>query len=130
MAQAEAKRTVLVVEDDPHLMAAMTMILEELRLTVLSAENGQEALAILERGKPGLILLDMKMPVMDGWEFAKQFYARYGRGIPIVVVTAAEDARKRAAEIGADGYISKPFQIDEFAREVAKFVLVSGFFAS
>jgi CheY-like chemotaxis protein len=71
---------------------------------------------------PGLILLDMRMPVMNGWEFAREYRARHGRAAPIVVVTAAEDARARAQEIGADAWLEKPFDLDDVVRMVAQFL--------
>jgi CheY-like chemotaxis protein len=58
-----------------------------------------------------LVLLDMRMPVLDGWGFARRFRAA-GKRSPIIVITAAENARRWAEEIGADGYLSKPFEID------------------
>ncbi len=70
---------------------------------------------------PALILLDMKMPGMDGWEFSRHFRARYDRQAPIVVLTAAENARRRAEEIGAEGYLGKPFEIAELVAMVEKY---------
>lgn len=63
--------------------------------------------------EPQLILLDMRMPVMDGWTFARVLRERYGRRIPVVVVTAAEDSELRAAEVGADSHLGKPFELDQ-----------------
>ena len=68
---------------------------------------------------PGLILLDMRMPGMNGWEFAREFRARHGRAAGIVVVTAAENARARAAEAEAGGWLWKPWRIDDVLRIVA-----------
>lgn len=119
--------TVLVVEDDPNLILSIEMILEMGGIHVLKARHGQEALEVLEAEKPGLILLDMKMPVMDGWEFSKKFSSKYGRSIPIMVLTAAEDAKKRAEEIQAEDYLSKPFQIDELLSKVGRYVNVGKF---
>lgn len=65
----------------------------------------------------------MKMPGVDGWEFAREFHARHDRLAPIIVFTAAENARKRAEEIGADGYLGKPFDIDDLIRIVEKHIL-------
>ena len=71
---------------------------------------------------PDLILLDMLMPVMDGWQCARELRARYGRSVPIVIVTAAEHARASAAQIGADAVLSKPFEVSlkVVARHVVK----------
>ena len=116
-------RSVLVVEDDADLASLLQMILTDGGYEVALAGDGLQALARLEERMPGVILLDMRMPVMNGWEFAREYQARYGRvGAPIVVVTAAENARARAEEIGADGWLEKPFEIDDVLRMVARFI--------
>jgi len=84
---------------------------------VISAENGAEALT--KADGESLVLLDMRMPVLDGWGFAREFRAA-GKRAPIVVMTAAENARRWADEIGADGYIAKPFEIDDLIEAVEK----------
>src|SRR6476620_3075132 len=93
---------VLVVEDDPDLAGVVRDILESVGYAVDVARNGLDALLQVERHMPAVIVLDMLMPVMDGWQFAREYHARYGRASPIIVVTAAEHARQRAAEISAD----------------------------
>jgi DNA-binding response OmpR family regulator len=103
---------VLVVEDDPDLLALMDMILSDAGYRVRTAAEGGAALELIAQEMPALILLDMRMPGMNGWEFARAFRARHRRAIPIVVVTAAEDARARAEEIAADGWLAKPFDLD------------------
>jgi CheY-like chemotaxis protein len=113
-----AMKTVLVIEDDKDLRELVAMMLEDAGLCVLAAGNGQEGLDRVQMRMPDLILLDMKMPVMNGWQFAAEFRARYGAAAPIVVITAAEHASLRAQEIGAVGWISKPFEMDEFIKQV------------
>jgi CheY-like chemotaxis protein len=71
---------------------------------------------------PGLVFLDMRMPGMNGWEFAREFRARHGTSCPIVVVTAAEDARRRAEEIAAQGWLAKPFEIADVLAAAARHV--------
>lgn len=110
---------VLVVEDDADLVSLMELVLSDAGYRVRTAPEGRAALARVAEEMPGLILLDMRMPGMNGWEFAREFRARHGRACPIVVVTAAEDARARAAEAGADGWLAKPFEIDDVLRIVA-----------
>lgn len=121
MAQNNPK-TILVVDDDQDLLTLVSMILEAEGYTVNSATDGREGLRAVEKTMPDLILLDMKMPVMNGWEFAKEFHARFSTGTPVVVLTAAADAKKYAREIGAVGYIGKPFDLDSLLRTVDKYI--------
>lgn len=117
---------VLIVEDDPDLLSLVAMILRDAGYDVAAAEDGLQALARIEERMPGVILLDMRMPVMNGWEFAREYRARFARAAPIVVVTAAEDARARAQEIGADAWLEKPFDLDDVVRTVARFLGPAG----
>ncbi len=113
---------VLVVEDDLDLLGLVEMLLQDAGYPVRTASNGLLALERVAEEMPALILLDMRMPVMNGWEFAREFRARHGRACPIVVVTAAENAQLRAAEVEAEGWLAKPFDLDDVLRMVARFV--------
>lgn len=119
MAETRPK-TVLVVDDDQDILSIVSLILEEEGFKVETAADGREGLEAVEQGMPDLILLDMKMPIMNGWEFAREFHARYDNKVPIVVLTAAEDAKKRAEEIGAVGWIGKPFDLDHVVSVVER----------
>lgn len=99
-------------------MTTVQAVLLDEGYEVATAANGQEALAELQRDLPSLVLLDMCMPVMDGWGFAEEV-RQQGIVVPIVVMTAAQDASRWAAEIGADGYVAKPFDIDDLLSAVA-----------
>ncbi len=112
--------TVLVVDDDTSILDTVSSILSGEGYDVVSASSGQEALDAVERKVPLLILLDMRMPVMDGWAVAR---ALRGQGItvPIVVMTAAESAQRWADEVGAEGYLAKPFGLDELLATVERF---------
>jgi len=112
---------VLVVDDDEDVRDTMEMILSDEGFPVATARNGLEALAVVDTDQPRLILLDMRMPVMDGWEFAHTYRARPGPHAPIVVVTAAADARERAKQIHAVDFLAKPFDFDELVRIVHQF---------
>jgi len=103
---------ILVVDDDPSIRATVTEILELELYDVRSAPNGAAALRAVTEDPPALVLLDMRMPVMDGWTFARTLRDR-GDSTPIVVMTAAKDARVWAKEIQADAYLSKPFELDD-----------------
>ena len=102
--------TILVVDDDPGILSTVADVLDLEGYSVKTATNGAEALRAVEQHEPCLVLLDMRMPVLDGWGFAHAVRDR-GIFIPIVVMTAAQDARHWAEEIGADGYLSKPFEL-------------------
>jgi CheY-like chemotaxis protein len=114
-----AGRPILVVDDDPGILAMLQDLLESEGLAVRTASNGEEALAALAEMTPSLILLDMRMPVLDGWGFAERYRAR-ALGYPIVVMTAAESAKRWADEIGATGYIAKPFDVNELLQTIER----------
>lgn len=117
---------VLVVDDDPDLRELVAEALEARGYLVERADNGIEALDRVAERLPQLILLDMRMPLMDGWAFARALHDKYGRTIPIVVVTAAEDSKLRAAEIGADADLGKPFQLSRLFEVVQRTVGMPG----
>jgi DNA-binding response OmpR family regulator len=116
---AAAGRPILVVDDDPEILAMLRDFLESEGLAVRTAANGAEALDALDEVAPALILLDMRMPVLDGWAFAERCRERQF-AYPIVVMTAAESARTWAEEIGATGYIAKPFDVNELLKTIQR----------
>jgi CheY-like chemotaxis protein len=103
---------ILVVDDDPDMQDVMAFTLEMGGYEVTRASNGRQALERVEERMPDVILLDMRMPVMDGWTFAAELRRRHPGHAPIVVCTAAEDAQRRAREVQAVGCLSKPFELD------------------
>jgi two-component system, chemotaxis family, chemotaxis protein CheY len=111
---------ILVVDDDDTILNAVKLVLDDEGYTVITAKNGQEALEYAIQHVPRLILLDMKMPIMDGWAFAEAYRAHPGAHAPLIVMTAAQDAAERAAEIQAEAYIAKPFTIDQLLALVQK----------
>src|SRR5437762_2723945 len=94
------RRPILVVDDDPQIRLLLVELLTLKGYSVVTAENGAEALAIFAQHPPGLVLLDVHMPRMDGLTFASRLSA-VGRTVPIVVLTASPDAHLLAAEICA-----------------------------
>ncbi len=111
----------LIVDDDDSIREFVQLALADEGFHVLSAEHGAAALDLLEREVPGVILLDMAMPVMDGWEFAKRYRERPGPHAPIVVVTAAREAAERARQIAADDHLAKPFDLDKLIELVERY---------
>jgi CheY-like chemotaxis protein len=115
--------SVLVVDDDEDLIALEAQILESGGYDVRTARDGREALDRVAEEMPRLIFLDMRMPRMDGMEFAREFRTRYGPTCcPIVVITADENARLRARQVGAQACFTKPFDLDELLEITARFV--------
>ena len=101
---------IVVIDDDPAILDAVTDILTFEGYTVERATNGAEGLQLLEQLEPRLVLLDMRMPGLDGWGFVRTV-RQQGRTVRIVVMTAAQDAQRWAQEIAADGYLAKPFDL-------------------
>jgi CheY-like chemotaxis protein len=110
---------ILVVDDDPSILETVREILDLEGYAVETATNGADALEKVKHSPPLFILLDMRMPILDGWGFAREMRAR-GVSIPIVVMTAAQDARRWANEIGAAAYVAKPFEIPDFLTTVER----------
>jgi CheY-like chemotaxis protein len=112
--------TVLVVDDDTSILDTVSAILSGEGYDVISAASGEEALEAVARRQPAVILLDMRMPVMDGWAVARALHTQ-GSTVPIVVMTAAENAKRWAEEVGADGFLAKPFGLDELLAAIERF---------
>lgn len=110
---------ILIVDDDPAIRATISEVLGEEGYTVTTATNGAEGLDALAGVLPALVLLDMRMPVLDGWGFARALKER-GLSLPIVVMTAAQDARRWSQEIGTASVLAKPFDLDELLQVVER----------
>ena len=107
-----SSRTVLVVDDDPAMLLLCRANLRESGLRVREATNASEALESVRLDKPDLILLDIMMPGVSGWQVAAQLLGDEATAeIPIVFLTALSGTKQqlRAYELGAVGYVTKPF---------------------
>lgn len=114
-------KTILVIEDEKVILNTLKEFLEFEGYNILVADNGLTALAILEKSAmPHLLLLDMKMPKMNGWEFAKAFNEKYNNAAPIIVATAAVDAEQRAKDVNAVDWVEKPFNLDVLLEKIKK----------
>ena len=104
---------ILIVDDDPDIRDFVEQVLVDQGYEVATASDGQVALESMECVHPRLILLDMRMPAMDGWAFAHAYRVQPGPHAPIVVMTAAQDAGERARQINAQGFLAKPFDLQD-----------------
>jgi two-component system, chemotaxis family, chemotaxis protein CheY len=113
---------ILVVDDDPDILEALSEILEAEGFEIRRARNGKEALERLEPAPPQLILLDLMMPVMDGWEFAQRMRQKPVAisSIPLIVLSADRNVGSKALEIGAVGHLAKPFELNDLLEMVRR----------
>jgi len=121
MAPASPQRTVLIVDDHAPLRTLCRLSLEAGGFRVFEAADGDEALAAIALARPDVILLDIMMPRLSGWEVAAALLADQSTDrIPIVFITARTGAadRSRAFELGASAYLTKPFDPKDLATTV------------
>ncbi len=102
---------ILVVDDDPDILQTLALCLSTEGYRVTMAANGQEALTLLERDEPACILLDLMMPVMDGWQFVAELDRQGKRKAPLLILSADRKLR-------ADAYLAKPFDLDQLLGKV------------
>lgn len=112
------RRRVLVVDNEATIREMLAIILDAEGYLVDQAADGGEALTAIGKARPDVILLDIKMPGIDGYEFAQMYKATGGKKSPIVVITAAQSAEAAAAEIEACSYLGKPFGVDQLLATV------------
>jgi DNA-binding response OmpR family regulator len=104
---------ILVVDDEAAIRDVVADILQMSDFSVRTAANGAEALDQIRAETPAAVLLDLMMPVMDGWEFLRRCRAcDTCAGVPVVVMSAAHDAAQAADTLGAQAYLAKPFDMD------------------
>jgi len=107
------KRRILCIEDEPEMIDLIRLILERRGFEVLGAVGGQDGLDTVRREKPDLVLLDLMMPDVDGWEVYRQMKADEElKGIPVVVVTAKAQSIDKVLGLHiakVDDYVTKPF---------------------
>ena len=121
-------KTVLVVDDEEAVRNLLQMVLEKKGLVVETAGDGREALDRIDRRRPDLVILDLKMPRLNGYQvFAQMKSDENLKTIPIIVVTALTQESDRedeewARRMGAEGFLTKPFDLDELGRRVEEMI--------
>jgi excisionase family DNA binding protein len=119
------QRTILIVDDDERLREFVRVNLEMEGYSVREAANAEEGLAALDEESPDLILLDVMMPQMDGWEMLRRVQERHGVGaIPVIMFSGKVDEEdlKGAAARGAHGFIGKPFNPQQLIESTKQLV--------
>ena len=117
-------RTVVCIEDEPGVIELIRLILERRGLKVVGAVSGVEGLEVVSQVKPSLVLLDLMMPGMDGWEVYRRMKAdAMMKTIPVIIVTAKAEGidevlAKHIAKV--DDYIKKPFSLQELLQAIER----------
>ncbi|WP_123040584.1 response regulator transcription factor [Cohnella candidum] len=109
---------IMVVDDDSHIRELVSLFLAREGFDIMQAENGQEALELMEKIPADLVVLDIMMPKMDGWELCTELRERYD--IPLLMLTAKGETSQKVKgfRLGTDDYMVKPFEPDELVARV------------
>jgi CheY-like chemotaxis protein len=118
---------VLVVDDDPAIRGLVAEALRGEGYAVDLAAHGREALEAVRARRPSTVVLDLMMPVMDGFSFMEACHAEaLCRDVPIVVISAAQDALQQLDETPVHARIQKPFDLDDLIRTVSRYSRPNG----
>jgi two-component system cell cycle response regulator DivK len=119
------KTKILVIEDNEQNLYLVTFILEKHGYEVIQARNGEEGIEIAKKKSPDLILLDIQLPVMDGYTVARELKMNMiKKDVPIIAITsyAMTGDREKALEAGCTGYITKPINPDTFISSIEQYL--------
>ena len=109
----------LTIDDEQGICHFIKTFFEDRGYTIFSATSGKEGLEIVQREKPQIVFLDIKMPGMDGFEVLTKI-KRFDKKIKVVMLTIIENEKEKAKYLGADDYIVKPFSLDRLEEIVVK----------
>jgi DNA-binding response OmpR family regulator len=118
-------KKILMVEDEKNIILGVKTCLEIANYRVVVVEDGEKAIEVALKEKPDLILLDLMLPKIDGFEVCRKLKAmEETKKIPVVVLTAktGDEDKEKAREAGADAYMTKPFRPEELWQEIKRFV--------
>ncbi len=120
---------ILLVEDNEMNRDMLSRRLQRRGYEVITATDGQQSISMSETGAPDLILMDMSLPIMDGWEATRRIKTNpTTKAIPIIALTAhaMTGDRERALEAGADDYGTKPIEFDQLTAKIAALLATAG----
>ncbi len=117
-------KKILVIDDDLNIIKLMTYVLKKEKYEVMTAKNGQDGLKLVKDFNPSLIVLDLMMPVMNGFKFLEEFKSITMMDIPVIVTTARGYTKEieKIIDAGASAYIEKPFDRKVFLDTVRNFI--------
>lgn len=117
-----AKHRILIVDDDEAIRSLLQVTLSSARFELAIAANGAQALKVVDNWQPNLILLDMRMPIMDGWQFIQAYRQMPPPFAAIVILTASLDSERIRQQVAADAALLKPFSPDTILDVVMRFL--------
>jgi CheY-like chemotaxis protein len=118
-------KTILIVDDEYFLAEIIKVRLESIGYDTFTAENGVQALECLKKEKIDLVLMDVMMPIMDGWNATQAIKADESlKHIPVIMLTALgrHQDHLKADEVGADDYVTKPFEAADLVEKIKKWI--------
>jgi len=121
-------QTILIVDDDKMIRRILRLLLTRNQYEVVEAENGQEALEIIEENCPNLVVIDILMPVMDGFDTVRQIRSKLiCEKLPVLFLTARADVEteNKGLELGAQRFLTKPINLDEFVKTIKDLIAES-----
>ncbi len=119
-------KSILLVDDEPHVLEVLKVTLEDFGFQLLEAEDGPSALQLVRDRKPDLVILDVMLPSMSGLDVCRTLRAENGQEMPVILLTArsGEEDERAGYEAGADRYLTKPFSPLTLQTEVVKLLSV------
>jgi len=119
------KSKILVVDDEPDILKVVTFILKKTGYEIFSAVDGKEALKLIKDKRPDLILLDLRLPVIDGYEVCRKVKSDDSlKAIPVLLLTASgvDSVAQKAQTLGAEDFIIKPFSKEDLLKKINKYL--------
>lgn len=115
-----SRTRVLVIDDDDAVCELLRQSLADQGFAVATVPHGAAALELVKHHQPAVILVDLRMPIMDGWAFVEQYRRLAQPQASILLLTAARDIEENALRLRADGFIRKPFGLDEVTAAIER----------
>ncbi|WP_412468576.1 response regulator [Pedobacter sp. KLB.chiD] len=119
-------KKLLICDDDVDIVEMLEIVFEDCGVEVISETDSKKVLALITHLHPDLVLMDLWMPVITGDQVLKRMRADSGlSSIPVLIMSAAQDGREVAMQAGADGYIAKPFDVDQLLKRVQEMIALN-----
>lgn len=115
-----SRTRVLVIDDDEAMCELLRQSLGDQGFAVATVPHGAAALELVKHHNPAVILVDLRMPIMDGWAFVEQYRRLAQPPASILLLTAARDIEENATRLRADGFVRKPFALDEVTAAIER----------